>query len=319
MEDNEEWCNCDACNAAAAKYGSKSAAMLIMASEIRAGIMAEINDGRDIKVLTMIYRSCENLPAVASGDTYVFDSDFTADMIGIVPVWATMDTKAHAKGWNDAANANARTMMAQLNALFEEFWVWDYAANFHDYLLPINTFDTIGADMQYLASQENLKLYLYQCDHDAGNSTGFGGLRTYLMSALRWDANQDVDTLVDNYFDAVYGAGADAMKQIYTGYLAMTVSNEGIYSDTMLTTANWPQATVENWLSLIDQAKTAAAGDEEALKNITVESIFVRYIYAKLYTDDATFETELCNDVNTYFVRIGENASRPANGLADKL
>ncbi len=330
MEDNAMWCSCDACNAAKATYGANSGAMLVMASQIRTGIMEKLaaaGDTRDIKVLAMIYSSCEDLPAVESNGTYAFDADFLAaadaeGLANVVPVWATMATKDHAKGWNDDANAEARTMMAKLNALFGEFWVWDYAVNFHDYLLPLNTFDTVSEDMQYLASQENLKLYLYQCDHDAGNTTAFGGLKTYLMSALRWNAELDVDTLTDNYFSAVYGAGADAMKQLYNEYLNLAAGNswnESIYSDTMLTAAYWPEATVEGWLELIDQAKTAAAGDTVALENITVESIFVRYIYAILYSSDTTFKTELNTDVLKYFARIGEGSSRAASTLAAKL
>ncbi len=338
MEDNTEWCNCSSCNAAASTYGANSGAMLIMASEIRTGIMnklADDGDTRDIKVLTMIYRSCEDLPAVGS----TFDADFIADvdaegLEGVVPIWATMDSKEHDTGWNEAGNETALAMLEQLDALFDEYWVWDYGVNFHDYLLPFNSFDTISEDFQTLRDS-NVRLYLYQADHDAGNSTGFGGLRTYLMSKLRWDADADVDELTVNYFNAVYGAGGESMKALYDSYLVLAELNiaadwdQSIYSDTLLDSEYWPSATLEIWLTYIEEAKTAIAPLQETdpelyqvyLDNIIVESISVRYIYAMCYPSkvDTAFKQALYDDAVKYFVRVGENSSRDVTTLKDKL
>ncbi len=350
MQDNRDWCYCDACEKSAKKYGAQSTAQLIMAHRIREGITERLRangDTRNIKVVTMVYYKCEDVPAVWSETEgkYVL-SDSTLNFEGIVPFWAAMDLKDHEKPWSAPENQQAVALLTQINDLFEEFWVWDYAVNFHDYMTPFNSFGTLSDDFKFL-SKFNIGYYLYQCDHDAGNTTGFGALKTYLVSKLRWDADLDIKELTDNYFRAVYGSGSIAMKEIYSQYMVLATLNaqgytdaqgneilpwsQSIYSSSVTNEIYWPKAVLNEWLALIDESYAAIEPLKETDKasydvyeyNIRMESIFVRYLYARNYmtadtAENISFKTELYNDVVSSFNKYGEG-DRLVSGFANLI
>ncbi len=351
MQDNGFWCTCQACADSKEKYGAQSTAQLIMAHNIAMGVrerLAAEGDTRQVKILTMVYNECEDVPAQwdEAQQKYVLTDD-SLDFEGVVPFWAAMSLKKHDKPWSDPVNATAVKMMDQLNDLFEEFWVWDYAVNFHDYLAPFNAFGTMSEDFKFL-SNYHIGYYLYQCDHDAGNSTGYGALKTYLTSKLRWDADLDIQELTDNFFRAVYGPGGSAMQEIYEQYMTLATLNasgytgadgteipawdQSIYSATVCNAEYWPKGILEDWLVLLEESYAAIEPLKETdpdsysiyAENICLESISFRYIYAMNYltennVENIQFKTELNNDVLSRFSLIGENSSRPASGLASKL
>ncbi len=338
MQDNRDWCYCDACTISAEKYGANSTAQLKMAHRIWEDVTEQLRargDERNIKIVTMVYYECEDVPATwdeAQGK-YVL-TDPTLDFEGVVPFWAAMDLKEHEKSWTAPENSQAVTLLTQINDLFDEFWVWDYAVNFHDYMMPFNSFGTMSADFEFL-SQFNIGYYLYQCDHDAGNTTGFGALKTYLVSKLRWDADLDIKKLTEDYFRAVYGNASVSMKKIYDEYMLLATLNaagytdaegneilpwdQSIYSSTITNKEYWSKPVLRGWLELIDESYAAIEPLKETDRdkydiyeyNIRMESIFIRYLYAINYLDADTpeniqFKMELNNDVTGNFTRYGE-------------
>ncbi len=334
--DNRSWCSCSACAAMEAQYGAKSTSVLIMCKQLHTAIKQKLEaagDDREIYVVPMLYNAIEDVPAVKDETTGTYKlTDESLDFSGIIPLWAAMSAKVHAKPWQDETNAVAVEMLYKLDCAFESFWLWDYGVNFKDYFVPYNIFDNLQEDFQFL-QQFNISLHLYQLDHVGSNCSSFGGLKAYLLSQLMWDADQDVELLTDKYFANVYGEGAQAMRQIYDSLLNLWEYNTvqhgevlswdtGIYSTSMLRQEYYPRGTVRQWMELLDQAYEAI----EPLKatnlsqytvyeyNIRMESIFVRYIYATLYltannTENIAFKLELYNDVADNFYRVSEGGS----------
>ena len=335
MQDTRTWCECAACTEAETKYQARSAAMLIACQDIHKKIVAKLSakgDDRDIKVVPFLYHSTESLPVVLDDATGEYKlSDSNLDFSGVVPMWANLSTKKHASAYQDEDNKAAMMMLDKLNAAFDEFWVWDYGINFADYLLPFNVFSILSEDFSLLENY-NVGFHMYQCDHSAFNSTGFGALKLYLISEFSWNANQDIEKLTDNFFNAVYGDGAEAMKKIYDEYRVLSAYNsvdhedtlawdQSYYSATMLSETYFPKGILKSWLQELDVAlqsieylkDTDPIQYEIYEKNISADSIFVRYIYAMLYmksNSDANinFKVNLYRDVerlNFYQVNEG--------------
>ncbi len=288
---------------------------------------------RALYVSPMLYNAIEDVPVVKDEATGEYKlTDESLDFTGIVPLWAAMSAKVHAKPWQDESNAAAVEILNKLNCAFESFWIWDYAVDFRDYFVPYNIFDNLEEDFKFL-QQYNISLYLYQLDHVGGNCSSFGGLKAYLLSQLMWDADQDVEALTDKYFTYVYGDGAEAMRDIYESLLNLWEYNTvqhgdtspwdtGIYSTAMLKAEYYPRGTLREWLDLIDQAyeaieplKTANPNLYSTYEyNIRMESIFVRYIYAVLYltannNENIQFKLALYQDVADNFYRVSEGGS----------
>lgn len=338
MQDTRTWCECTACKEAETKYQARSAAMLIACHDIHEKIMAKLSekgDDRYIKVVPFLYHSTESLPVVLDSETGEYKlSDPSLDFSGVAPMWANLSTKKHASAYQDEDNKAALIMLDKLNVAFDDFWVWDYGINFADYLLPFNVFSIMSEDFSLLEDY-NVGFHMYQCDHSAFNSTGFGALKLYLISELAWNANQDIEELTDNFFNAVYGDGAKAMKKIYDEYRVLAAYNsvdhgetlawsQTVYSETMLSKTYFPKGVVKAWLQDLDSAlqsieylKTTNPLQYEIYeKNISADGIFARYIYARLYMESDTdenvnFKINLYRDVE----RLNFHEIREGSGI----
>ncbi len=334
--DNRSWCGCSACVAMEAKYGAKSTSVLIMSKMLHTSLQQKLKDAGDertIYVSPMLYNAIEDVPVVKDETTGQYRlTDPSLDFSGVVPLWAAMSAKVHAKPWQDEANAAAVELLNKLNCAFESFWIWDYAVDFRDYFVPYNIFDNLGEDFRFLQNY-NISLHLYQLDHMGSNCSSFGALKAYLLSQLMWDADQDTELLTDRFFQNVYGSGAEAMQEMYEAWLNLWEYNTvqhgevlpwdtGIYSTAMLKAEYYPRGVLREWLGLIDEAYEAI----EPLKatdpsrhaiyeyNIKMESIFVRYLYAVLYLtanneENLAFKLELYHDVANNFYMVSEGGT----------
>lgn len=344
MMDNKNWCACEACNAAAEKYNAVSGALLTVCNRMGKRTtekLAAEGDDRTIKIVTLLYNKTEDVPVATTDGGYEKNENIGA-LDYVTPQWACMTMKNHAKAWAAEENNAARDMLERMNAVFEEFWVWDYGTNFNDYLLPFDTFNSMAEDMKLLGNY-NIGLYLYQLANSAHNVSGFNSLKLYLLSKLMVDPSLDIDELTDDYFAHAYGKGGNAMRKIYDEYRLValynsedhgdfTAWNQSIYSQTMLSADYWKRGTVKRWLALLDEALeesgndgTLNAGtlkansDGEYERNIMVDGVFVRYIYAVLYlqdeyADNIAFKLKLYNDVGALgFNHVKEQSDATAN------
>ena len=180
-------------------------------------------------------------------------------------------------------------------------------------MLPFDTFNCLAENAKLL-SNYNIVLYRYQLANDAYNVTGFNSLKVYLYSQLFRNPDLDVEELTRKYFDNVYGAGGDLMREVYEEYRLLSIRNntstatdaewdQSIYSGSMMDEKYWPEALLRSWLGKIDRALelsgndgvyqigTIAANSKEQIeRNILTDGIFVRYIYSCLYLTDNTDE-----------------------------
>ncbi len=310
MMDTTTWCKCTFCEESKAKYNAQSAAMLQVCQGIHERITEKLSaegDDRQIKIVPLLYHATENVPVVKDETTGEYKlSDPSLNFDGVSPMWANLSAKEHEYAWQDEKNVGALDMLNQMEVAFENYWIWDYGIDFYEYLLPYNVFNNLSEDFQLLQDY-NIELHLYQCDHSAYNSTGFGALKLYLISQLTWDADQDVEELTDNFFKYVYGDGGAQMREIYDQYRILAAYNSvphgeipawenGVYSTTTLDSVYFPKGILTEWLELVDESyatiEPLKATDPEAYalyeKNIRAESIFVRYIYTVLYMENAT-------------------------------
>lgn len=343
MDVKKSWCTCSACETAKATYGATSGAMLVTCDKIGKKItekLAEKGDDRKVKIVTLLYLDTEDVPVDVKEGKYVKNANL-GGLENVTAMWACMTMKTHSLAWSAPENAAALNMLEKMNAVFDEFWVWDYGTNFNDYLLPFDTFNAMAEDMKLL-SNYNIGLYLYQLANSAHNVSGFNSLKLYLLSKLMVDPTLDVDELTNDYFSHAYGKGGVWMKKIYDEYRALSLYNgddhgetpawnQSIYSQTMLLEEYWKRGTVKRWLAYLDNALESIGADGEVAdvcadnstnkleRNIMVDGVFVRYIYGVLYLQDSydynvAFKLKLYNDVAKLgFNHVKEQADATAN------
>ncbi|HRP55800.1 DUF4838 domain-containing protein [Agriterribacter sp.] len=169
-------------------------------------------------------------------------------------------------------NASGREFAAALegwSAISENIFVWDYGINFDNYLVPFPNFHILGENMR-LFRKNNVSMHFSQIAGSRGGD--FAELRTWLVSKLMWNVNQDEDSLVQTFLHGYYGAAAPHLYQyikLMEGALLGSGKRLWIYDspvshkDGML-----KPSLMRRYNDLFDRAEKAVAADPVLLKRV---------------------------------------------------
>ncbi len=90
-------------------------------------------------------------------------------------------------------------------------FIWDYLANFHNYMMPHPNIGSIAPNIRLFA--ENGTVGVFE-QGDALCAAGtFAALRHYVTSHLLWDPSEDEKRLTDEFMRGYYGIAAPALKE----------------------------------------------------------------------------------------------------------
>ena len=107
---------------------------------------------------------------------------------------------------DQVTNAFSAAMFENWGKITNNFYIWSYSTHFGNYMMPHNSFSSM---------QENITSYVklgakFVFDQGPGGTklSNFEALKTYLLSTLMWDSEQDFHALVANFCNAYYGEDA---------------------------------------------------------------------------------------------------------------
>jgi len=183
--------------------------------------------------------------------------------------------------------------------LTDRLYCWIYDTNFTRYVIPYNSYDAIPDTIRFLKDAGGTFLF-NQGDRENGIYTGFGTLRTYLTYTLSNEVNLDAGVLKDKFFENYFREAAAPMRKFHSMLVAhmeqLQVEYPGIFYTQRRSNSEepkyWPHATLQNWLDLCEEAKTAIlkykTSDpelyESLYKHIIAETIFPRYMMCEYYS-----------------------------------
>ena len=187
----------------------------------------------------------------------------------------------HIKGWQ---------------SITDRFFVWDYDCSYRNYFCFHNIYD---------AMQENLQLYkeigvvnIQRQSTTGSDVRAWGPLTGYLTAKLMWDVDEDMNTMMDNFFTNYYKSGSTYMREAFE--LLRTHCNrlneereEGFHFQCyyVIDATDWPLRVLERVLELMEKAtdsyaelKTSNPALYKTLYNrILVESVCVRWMILTNY------------------------------------
>ena len=102
--------------------------------------------------------------------------------------------------------------LSDWTSIHDRVYIWDYAVNFHNYLLPFPNFYQMAENIK-LYKKMGVKGVLEQGNFSYGGGAAMDGLKAYLISKLLWDVNSDPDKVIDTFLADVYGKGAPYLKE----------------------------------------------------------------------------------------------------------
>ena len=154
-------------------------------------------------------------------------------------------------------------------AMAPELWTWYYCIPCQNIIAPWPNLLSLQHDMKYFAEHGARGIFV-EGSYEPGSE--FAELRTYLLAKLVWDQGFDVDTGIDEFLGAYYGAAAPMVREyIDTMYKALTDAGDTLdthcwsrdYAGTFLA-----PAMCARYDAMFDRAEQAAAGEPELLAHV---------------------------------------------------
>ncbi len=226
--------------------GSLSAPVVDMVTDI-AGRVRQTHPNAHLA--TSAYQWSFNAPDALTVPEYV--------MIEISPIEADFGYPYN----NTQKNDNINTAFTNWNQISSSLAVWDYNANFQNYLQPLPNIKPMFENIQYLAGLDKIKSYFGEGSFNTMGAE-FAELRAWVAARLLWEPNQDYQTLIDEFCDGYYGAASQYIKD-YIDLMHQSVidTDDRISSKQRITTDYLNYDFIKQADQLMISAEAAVSGD----------------------------------------------------------
>jgi len=104
--------------------------------------------------------------------------------------------------------------------------LWYYAVNFWDYFMPFPNLYALGDNLRFFRDHQVTAAFI-QMNYRT-KSCADADLRSYLAAKLLWNPDQDVDVLIDEFLEGVYGAAAPPLEK-YLKLMQAMVDAPGVH------------------------------------------------------------------------------------------
>ncbi len=301
QQDNDDWCNCSACQNVISQYGGyNSATYILFMNAVSDKLQSYLNEsGRtDVKLGMFAYHKTQDAPVTTVGGEVALIGGMKLNS-NVCVVYAPIEANYYVS-FNDAVNAPVKKNIEGWSLVADNVLYWTYMENFGYYQLIFDNFGSMQENLQLLHKHKGWWIYNL-AQYNNGNSTGFSRLKAYLNSKLMWNVNTDVAALTDDFFGNYFGVASSYMRKYFDEYRAMTkyiYENEDKTIGKLSINGHVPSgkdfwhSKLTAWLGYIDNAlaeadKLAGVNDEERVRvrnAVMLESLFVRYALITYYS-----------------------------------
>lgn len=285
------WCTCSDCLDSKNKYGTDSAAVIKAINYVCDEVKKAFPE-REIYIGTFAYTATEVPPVKENANGQFAPIDDSVKMrdnsfVQIAPI-----NTDYSKDYADPSNEVYAKNIKGWGAISENIIVWNYNENFNFYFVPFLPYDTIQNIYQFFKDSGTFRIMEQGCYNS--RKIGFVALKNYISQKLMWDIDQNMETLIDGFFENYYKEGSVAMRKYFDEYRAWfnvlkeryAVINGGIYCNFDAVPDAFPESLINRWDGYFNEAKEEIAYlkefDEETYnklyERIDMESLFVDYV-----------------------------------------
>ena len=244
-------CECERCKAMAAEDGdAPSGPYLRFANEVAEAVEKEFPK---VRIDTFAYKFTRKAPTKTRPRHNV-----------IVRLCASgCDFSRALDDPASAVNARfAKDLAAWKSVAGDNLFVWEYLANFSNYMLPLPDFSRFGRNVRFFAANGAVGVFE---QGDALCAAGyFAPLIHYVVSHLLWDPSLDEGALIDEFLAGYYGKAAPPHIKRLFSIIGKSASKplKGIrcHYDTMWFLTPWAKLAAAD---AMDKAVAAAGKEDE--------------------------------------------------------
>ena len=207
------YCTCENCRRLDDRYGTPAASVIDFVNRLAYDIKDEFPD---VLLHTFAYQYTKKAPiGMKVADNVI------VRLCNIECSWGMpMDKQAALDPASDAAGFVKN--ISDWGAMSRHLYIWDYACNFSNYLLPFPNYRTMPRNLR-LYKTYNVAGVLQQGNFSYGEAAGLADLESYLAARLLWDPNRDENRLIDEFLIGVYGRECYPFMKEYVDMLCEAV------------------------------------------------------------------------------------------------
>ena len=213
--DTDQYCQCKKCAKLAGRHGGNSAHLAVVANAIAENLE---NDYPDLKLVILAYWTTfppfRGIALHRNVDVCCAElRDFSSPVTHPKAVTA-VDYRNGLLGWRKLLSGHS-------------MWVWDYYAQFTDFVTAAPQFMPIGENLRFYAAN-GVRGVVAQMPW--GNCSDWVDLRSWLFGRFAWNPNLDVNQEVDSWINGAMGRGAPFMKAYLAEILKVYPGHGGAYN-----------------------------------------------------------------------------------------
>ncbi len=285
QKDNQEYCQCEKCEAAYHKYESTAATMVMFVNQIATALKDEFPG---ISFTFLAYQDTREAPKGLECASNVIPTVCTIEACYVHPYTECghedkRENENFEYLYSDHEPAIANDLK-EWAAISQSTHSWEYTVNFLNSVQFFADLHTLSKNMQYLQSLGYDGLF----EEGVGYSTGeFGELRTYLILKLMWDPNCDVEYHMMDFMNAYYGSSAAKYIKEYIDRATHKIANttHAFCFDWHYQIGYFNVNEISYFDKLWDSAE-AVTTNETQLENVKRSRLQLRYYKANLFLDE---------------------------------
>lgn len=275
QNDWDSYCTCDECRKIDEQYGTPAASLITFVNRLARDIK---EDYPDVLLHTFAYQYTKKAPLGLKVEDNV--------IVRLCNFECTWDRPMAVKAAEnpDGQEAGFIENIGAWSKLCKHLYIWDYACNFRNYLLPFPNYRTLPENIRTY-HKNNIAGVMQQGNFAYGETPALADLECYLGARLLWDPYRDENVIIDDFLKGVYGEKAYPFMKEYVEMLCDAVG------ENVLSIYQYPNAKyitdelVERAEELILKAISAAQTDKQK------RSLRKEYLTA-LYMKAARMELE---------------------------
>ena len=273
QNDNEGYCRCERCRAIDEREGSPAGSMITFVNRV-AERVREV--APEVLIHTFAYQYTRHAPKYVRPVENVI-----VRLCNIECEWS-LPFEVLAQREGSEAEAFVKDIK-DWTRICDRVYIWDYAVNYRHYLLPFPNFYQMAENIRFY-KRMGIRGVLEEGNFSYGGGAAMDELKSYLIGRLLWDAECDVDALIDEFLNGVYGAGAPYLKKFIKRSTENVKGHRlGIYDNP--DSPYFTDADIETYERLFCDAINAAE-TKEARERIEREFLSVQYLKVTRIEDD---------------------------------
>ena len=178
-------------------------------------------------------------------------------------------------------NASGREFIEALegwSAISDNLFIWDYGINFDNMVAPFPNFPILRPNIE-LFRKNHATMHFSQIGGSYGGD--FSEMRTWVVSKLMWNPDQDTDSLMLRFMHGYYGDAAPYLYQyekLLEGALLASGQRLWIYDSPVSHKDGMLNAACrKRYGELFDRAEQAVAGDSVLLRRVRLSRLPLMY------------------------------------------